>query len=356
MQIDIAPHIEKLLFEHDTVIIPSFGGFTATKLAAGVDYTGGTVSPPAKTLVFNENLTIDDGILAHEIARSNGVSAGEARDAIQQFVEKTQSQLGQREIVNLPGVGRLYKNYVQKIQFLPDATNFSPDAFGLPPLQFSPIARSREVAEHQSPAPTAAPASEIKTPATPVPTLPPAPVYPSESAVLPPKPGASLLIPMLVTLLVCCILAGGYWLWQRKNALAAEKEREKTEENIPAVPEKESRKSEELALNSAKSRPAPPPAEKVEPVKSNVKPKEAPLNTGDHQCILVIGLFKDKSNIQRLLKTLQEEGFKTYQQTAKNGAQQIGVQFAYDDASEIQEYILALRQLTGEENIWIKKQ
>ena len=143
MQIDIPAHIEKLLFLHDALVIPGFGGFTATRTPASTDYVGGTVNPPAKTLAFSENLTINDGLLTADIADAHGLSIEEANRAVEVFVEKMRNLLDQREIVTLSGVGRLYKNYVQKIQFLPDATNFNASSYGLPPLQFSPIARSR---------------------------------------------------------------------------------------------------------------------------------------------------------------------------------------------------------------------
>ena len=142
MQIDIPAHIEKLLFLHEALVIPGFGGFTATRTPATADYVGGTVSSPAKTLSFSENLTIDDGILINDIVLTHGISTEDAKRVVDEFVDKMQSLLSQREIVTLPGVGRLYKNYVQKIQFLPDATNFNAASYGLPPLQFSPIARS----------------------------------------------------------------------------------------------------------------------------------------------------------------------------------------------------------------------
>ena len=145
MQIDIPSHIEKLLFLHEALVIPGFGGFTATRTPATADFVGGTVSSPSKTLSFSENLTIDDGILITDITLTHGISTEDAQRVVEEFVQKMQSLLSQREIVTLPGVGRLYKNYVQKIQFLPDATNFNAASYGLPPLQFSPIARAREV-------------------------------------------------------------------------------------------------------------------------------------------------------------------------------------------------------------------
>ena len=166
MQIDIPAHIEKLLFLHDTLVIPGFGGFTATIASAKADFTGGTVTPPSKILTFSENLTVDDGRLIQDIANTHGVSTEEARTVVTDFVGKMQALLNQREIVTLPNIGRLYKNYMQKIQFLPDATNFNAAAYGLPPLQFSPLGRSREVTE-----PSADPAPPTATP--PAPFMPP---------------------------------------------------------------------------------------------------------------------------------------------------------------------------------------
>ena len=164
MQIDIPAHIEKLLFLHDALIIPGFGGFTATRTPASADYVGGSVAPPAKTLAFSENLTVDDGILVGDIAQTHGIALDDARKAIVDFVEKMQTLLQQREIVTLPGVGRLYRNYVQKIQFLPDSTNFNASSYGLPPLQFSPIARSREVVEKPATEAVAGSASSTNPP------------------------------------------------------------------------------------------------------------------------------------------------------------------------------------------------
>ncbi|HNM26926.1 MAG TPA: hypothetical protein PKL15_15900, partial [Saprospiraceae bacterium] len=86
MQVDIAAHIERLLFLHDTLVIPGFGGFTATRSPASADYSGGTVTPPTKTLSFNENLTVDDGILVNDIAQVHQLSLDEARRVVQDFV------------------------------------------------------------------------------------------------------------------------------------------------------------------------------------------------------------------------------------------------------------------------------
>ena len=50
-------------------------------------------------------------------------------------------------MVNIPGVGRLYKDFESNIQFIPDSTNFNKDSFGLPTIKFYPILRDKVSAE-----------------------------------------------------------------------------------------------------------------------------------------------------------------------------------------------------------------
>ena len=58
MQIDIAQHIEQLLYNHDTLIVPGFGGFTSSKTPASVDYIGGVLTPPSKVLLLMRTLPL----------------------------------------------------------------------------------------------------------------------------------------------------------------------------------------------------------------------------------------------------------------------------------------------------------
>ncbi len=50
---------------------------------------------------------------------------------------------------------------------------------------------------------------------------------------------------------------------------------------------------------------------------------------------------------------LEDAGYQVYF-LHKNGFQ-VGVQFRYNQLSEVQETIVALQKLTGEPQIWIKK-
>lgn len=344
MQIDIPAHIEKLLFLHDALIIPGFGGFTATRTPASADYVGGSVAPPAKTLTFSENLTVDDGILVGDVAQTHGIALDDARKAIADFVEKMQTLLQQREIVTLPGVGRLYRNYVQKIQFLPDSTNFNASSYGLPPLQFSPIARSREVTEKPLTEPVTGASSTASVPAY----TPPEDSYTPEA-----RNGRSRWGLALGILFLFASLSIGIWYWQQKKRQALQAQRADTEQTDPEA-DKKAKKAVPAAPDKPKETPEPAQTtqqsvdEKMEAARDLVA-KEAP----GRECILVIATLREKSNADRLIKMLKADGHEVYF-LEKNGYQ-VGVRFQYRKVSEIQETINILSKLTGEDQIWIKK-
>ncbi|GAB4491893.1 MAG: hypothetical protein OHK0019_12740 [Saprospiraceae bacterium] len=373
MQIDIPAHIEKLLFLHDTLTIPGFGTFTATKVSAAADYLGGTVSPPSKSLTFSENIKTDDGVLVQDVAVTHGISNEEARRAIEDFVEKMQGQLNQREIVTLPAVGRLYKNYVQKIQFLPDTTNFSPESFGLPPLQFSPISRSREVEKSQEPAPPAPAvgstvktastpppplASTVKTPATPPPV--PEPYTPSAT-----RSGGAGWATAIGIFLLFCALSGGYWLWHRQKDKFASADKEQTERlSAPLTGSgktNESPKKTEKSVLTEEKTDVPVKEDLDKTVQESIAEKtraareEMAKTTpkGARECILIVATLREKANADRLEQLLKEEGFDVYY-LKKNGYQ-VGIRFYYTKISEVQEKMKTLQNLTGEKEIWIKK-
>jgi nucleoid DNA-binding protein len=349
MQIDIPSHIEKLLFLHEALVIPGFGGFTATRTPATADYVGGTVSSPSKTLSFSENLTIDDGILVNDITMTHGISTEDAQVVVAEFVEKMQSLLSQREIVTLPGVGRLYKNYVQKIQFLPDATNFNAASYGLPPLQFSPIARSREVgADPATVLPNdGLPVHEKPAVVTP-PSMPEATFSPQRS-----KRSSSLGTALGVLLLLASLTAG-IWYWQHQKKTDKTKKQELVETLKEPAKEKpkdvaEGTNTDNAPTNTTETAPEKTVEESVEErmdaVRNQVK--------NGRQCVLVVATLSKEENANKLRKLLAEEGFDVY--FVKKSGYQVGIQFYYSNPAEIKEKIAALQGLTGEKNILVKK-
>lgn len=147
MGIQVADYISELLFEHDCVIIPGLGGFIANYQEASIDHGQGDILPPSKSLSFNPDLQINDGLLINHITRKEHISYAEARNAVEQYAKFCKKTLDSGEILALPSVGKLYKDIEHKLRFIPDSTNFLMDSFGLPKVQFFPILRAETTEE-----------------------------------------------------------------------------------------------------------------------------------------------------------------------------------------------------------------
>lgn len=337
----LAPYIEQLLFTNDTVAVPGLGAFVAQPVSSTIDYAGGKITPPSKTLSFNENLTADDGLLTYAIVNERHISDAEARHWIDEQVTQMLHFLNQREIVAMQGIGRLYKNSLQRIQFLPDAANFSRENFGLPPIQFSPLSRSREVTE-----PGETPKTPV-APSQPQVTTPP-PVVPSPPLAFEPSKSGSIQWSRVLLTVGLLALSGyiGYWFLQRQ------KNKQKEVIELPV-------ENPENVTNDAP--PADNSATATEPEKQEEKPvvKEQPAKAekakASKECIAIIGLFKDPTNIARLKSKLQNNGYEVYSVAGKGGAETIGAKFNYTSELEYEARLTRIRQITGESNLRIKK-
>ncbi len=128
-------HISELLYQHNCVIVPNFGGFVTNYSAAKIHPTQHTFTPPSKNIVFNKNLSSNDGLLANRIASVSKTSYPDALNTITEFVTVTNTQLKKGEKVIINEVGTLHLDVERNIQFIPATTNYLVDAFGLNQFQ-----------------------------------------------------------------------------------------------------------------------------------------------------------------------------------------------------------------------------
>ena len=128
----IEHYISELLYLHDCVIIPGFGGFVGNKKSAYIHPISGIIYPPSKAFLFNKNLRQNDGLLATHIARMEGIELSETTDLIEDFVKKIQSELEQRSAFKLQKVGTFTKGIEGNISFLQDKNhNYNLSSFGM---------------------------------------------------------------------------------------------------------------------------------------------------------------------------------------------------------------------------------
>jgi len=137
--VKIAGHISDLLYCHDCVILPDFGGFIANYASARIDAPRKLIHPPSKSILFNKHVKVNDGLLASKIVKEERVSYEKANQRLLKFVKQTRKKILAGERVEIKEVGVLYLDKENNIQFIQDATNFLTSSFGLPSVDFIPV-------------------------------------------------------------------------------------------------------------------------------------------------------------------------------------------------------------------------
>lgn len=139
---NLEKHIGSLLFEHDCVIVPDFGGFVANYKSASVNPVQHSFTSPSKELIFNRNLKTNDGLLANHVAINEGLDYNRSMNAIRDCVNRYNKELFAGKRLVLTGLGVLYLDQESNIQFEPDGSvNYLTDSFGFSALLSLPIKR-----------------------------------------------------------------------------------------------------------------------------------------------------------------------------------------------------------------------
>jgi nucleoid DNA-binding protein len=148
----VEKYIVELLEQHDCVMVPDFGGFVLNRQSAR--FSGQAtheLRPPARTISFNVNLGLNDGLLASYISRMAGKGYSEAQDSISLSVNHWKEALHESRFLNLGGIGKMQLSEDEKILFEPAVkNNFLLSSFGLTSLQLVPIDNVKPIAREIS--------------------------------------------------------------------------------------------------------------------------------------------------------------------------------------------------------------
>ncbi len=146
MKID--DHISELLFEHDCVIVPDFGGFVCNYAPAQIDPVKHLFEPPGKRILFNKGLTRNDGLLAHHISGKYKLPYSDALNSISEEVKRYKDEIEQDKRLTLENIGLLYADENGTLLFQQDnKLNYLADSFGLAPFYHLPSENVRTEAE-----------------------------------------------------------------------------------------------------------------------------------------------------------------------------------------------------------------
>lgn len=130
-------HIEFLLHTHNCVIVPALGGFVVNTTSARRDGLSVFNSPMCE-LVFNRDLTHNDGLLVESYMRTEKISFESATQRIEESVREIKSALRQQKSVDLGDLGNF--QMIDEHRFMYVSKPFvRPEHFGLFDAQLKPI-------------------------------------------------------------------------------------------------------------------------------------------------------------------------------------------------------------------------
>jgi hypothetical protein len=127
----IDKHIEELLYNHDCVIVPDFGGFITSKKPAYFNPFTSVFFPATKKILFNKHLVFNDGLLMAKLAEKRVLSMEESQQLLMEFKDDCFLKLNKEGRVEIEKVGVLFFDKEKNIQFQQASTNFLKDSFGL---------------------------------------------------------------------------------------------------------------------------------------------------------------------------------------------------------------------------------
>lgn len=144
----IEHYISELLFLHDCIILPNFGGFVSNPQSVKLNKITGVLTPPSKQILFNTNLKTNDGLLITHISNKEDVSQDLAKNEVENYVAKITKKLNSSKVLRIDKIGLFTLGKEGNIIFLQDSTNnYNLDSFGMKTIHNKAVARETIVEE-----------------------------------------------------------------------------------------------------------------------------------------------------------------------------------------------------------------
>ena len=130
--IELAQHIETLLLENDCVIVPGFGGFVAHYSPATRVKEENIFLPPTRTIGFNPQLKLNDGVLVQSYMSAYDTSFADASRIVEKEVNEFIGLLHEEGKAHLDNIGEIHYNVYGNYEFIPyDSKITTPSLYGL---------------------------------------------------------------------------------------------------------------------------------------------------------------------------------------------------------------------------------
>jgi CCDC81-like prokaryotic HU domain 1/CCDC81-like prokaryotic HU domain 2 len=123
-------HIERLLCEHDYVVVPELGGFVLQYKSSEIFES--KVTPPLMTIAFNPLMKHSDGLLAIEISRAENINYREANAILTKAVKQLKEEFSHTHTIQFGKLGYFQSDENGSLLFMPtNNPNFLPANFAL---------------------------------------------------------------------------------------------------------------------------------------------------------------------------------------------------------------------------------
>ncbi|MCD8260073.1 MAG: SPOR domain-containing protein [Bacteroides sp.] len=145
---ELAKHIEILLLDNDCVILPGFGGFIAHSIPAGWNSEENSFTPPYRSIGFNPQLTLNDGVLTQSFMAAYHTNFPDAERIVNQKIRQLTEQLYAEGSINLYPVGTLNYSVEGKISFTPSQQHIqTPSLYGLGSFEIKELCQLEKTVE-----------------------------------------------------------------------------------------------------------------------------------------------------------------------------------------------------------------
>lgn len=134
----IFEQVDFLLPKHSCVILPGFGAFIAnSELSSRTNSY--EMKPPAYSIIFNQDINHNDGLIASAIQSTQNISFSAANNLVSDFVREIKNTLHQGKSVKFGKLGILNINSEGNIVFYCNESIVSPSYYGLSPVSLQLI-------------------------------------------------------------------------------------------------------------------------------------------------------------------------------------------------------------------------
>ena len=132
MKESVSHYICKLLFIHDCVILPDFGGFIGNRKSAQLNRATKTLFPPTKQILFNKNIKTNDGLLIAYISEEENISIKKAQKFVAQYTDEITEELKTKKVLRIEKIGLFTLAKDNNILFVQDnEINYNIESFGM---------------------------------------------------------------------------------------------------------------------------------------------------------------------------------------------------------------------------------